>query len=59
MLCQFFDKIKGQYQEVIKHIDRASRLGTTKSAMFEDMENMISQIPPLVKDLATEDCPIN
>ncbi len=59
VLCQFFDKIKGQYQEVIKHIDRASRLGTTKSAMFEDMDNMISQIPPLVKDLATEDCPIN
>ena len=51
VLCQFFDGIKGQYQEVVKHIDSASRLGTTKSAMFEDMDNMISQIPPLVKDL--------
>ena len=30
---------------------RASRLGTTKSAMFEDMDNMIAQLPPLVKDL--------
>lgn len=51
VLCQFFDGIKDQYQEVVKHIDRASRLGTTKSAMFEDMQNMISQLPPLVRDL--------
>lgn len=50
-ICQFFDQIKGQYQEVVRHIDRASSLGTTKSAMFEDMDNMISQIPPLVKDI--------
>lgn len=50
-LCQFFDGIKGRYQEVVTHIDSASRLGTTKSAMFEDMDNMISQIPPLVSDL--------
>ncbi len=50
VLCQFFDGIKDQYQEVVKHIDQASRLGTTKSAMFEDMDNMISQIPPLIKD---------
>ena len=51
VLCQFFDRIKGQYQEVVRHIDSASQLGTTKSAMFEDMDNMISQIPPLVSDL--------
>ena len=50
-ICQFFDQIKSQYQEVLKHIDRASRLGTTKSAMFEDMDNMISQLPPLVRDM--------
>ena len=50
-LCQFFDRIKDQYQEVVKHIGAASRLGTTKSAMFEDMDNMISQIPPMVADL--------
>ena len=50
---QFFDQIKGQYQEVFKHIDSASRLGTTKSAMFEDMDNMISQLPPIVRDLET------
>ncbi len=51
VIRQFFDQIKGQYQEVLKHIDSASRLGTTKSAMFEDMDNMIAQIPPMVRDL--------
>ncbi len=50
-LCQFFDNIKYQYQEVIKHINRASSLGTTKSTMFEDMNNMLSQIEPLMKDV--------
>ncbi len=49
-VCGFFDKIKERYQEVVKHIDRASRLGTTKSAMFEDIDHMISQIPPSVKE---------
>ena len=53
-LCQFFDRIRDQYQEVVKHIDQASRLGTTKSAMFEDMDNMISQLPPMIKDLEAE-----
>lgn len=50
-LRQFFDQIKDQYQEVVKHINSASQLGTTKSAMFEDMDNMISQIPPFVADM--------
>lgn len=49
-LCGFFDKIKGQYQEVIKHIGQASRLGTTKSAMFEDIDNLLSQISPIIKE---------
>ncbi len=46
----FFERIKDRYQEVMKHIERASTLGTTKSAMFEDMDNMISQIPPIVEE---------
>lgn len=49
-LCQFFEKIIGQYQEVVKHIDRASSLGTTKSTMFEDMNNLLSQIEPMMTD---------
>lgn len=50
VLYNFLDEIKLQYQEVVKHIDRASRLGTTKSAMFEDIDNMLSQIPLIIKD---------
>lgn len=53
-ICHFFDQIKDQYQEVVKHISRASRLGTTKSTMFEDMDNMISQLPPFIRDLEGE-----
>lgn len=49
-LDTFFDKIKGQYQEVLKHIDSASHLGTTKSAIFENVDNMLSQIPPIIKE---------
>ncbi len=49
-ICQFFDKIRDQYQEVMKHIKRASDLGTTKGSMFEDVDNMLSQITPIVED---------
>lgn len=53
-VCQFFDEIRVQYQEVVKHINRASSLGTTKSAMFEDIDNMLSQIPPIIMDTEPE-----
>ncbi len=49
----FFDQIKEQYREVMKHINHASKLGTTKSAMFEDVDNMLSQIAPMVKEYDT------
>lgn len=48
----FFDEIKKQYREVMKHIDRANNLGTTKSAMFEDMDNMLSQVPHILDDIS-------
>lgn len=46
----FFDKTKDQYEEVMGHINQASKLGTTKSVMFEDVDNMLSQIPPIIKE---------
>ena len=49
-LCSYFDNIKHQYNEVVRHINRASNLGTTKSAMVEDIDNMLSQIPPIIED---------
>lgn len=49
-LCGFFDRTKQQYREVMGHIEQANRLGTTKSAMFEDIDNMLSQISPIVQE---------
>lgn len=49
-ICQFFENMELQYQEVIRHINMANKLGTTKSAMFEDIDNMLSQIPPILRD---------
>lgn len=46
----FFDEIKDQYQEVTTHISNASSLGTTKSAMFEDIDNLMAQIPPIINE---------
>lgn len=45
------DQIEGQYVDVKKHIEKANDLGTTKSVMFENMDNMLSQVEPLVKEL--------
>lgn len=53
-LCGFFDQIKDRYQEVIQHIERAGKLGTTKSAMFEDIDNMMAQIPPIINEHTSE-----
>lgn len=49
-LCGYFDDATQQYQDVLRHIDYASGLGTTKSAMFEDVDNMLSQVPPIIKE---------
>ena len=49
-LCGYFDDATQEYQVVLSHIDYANNLGTTKSAMFEDVDNMLSQLPPIIKD---------
>lgn len=55
-LCGFFEAMKDRYQEVNQHISSASKMGTTKSAMFEDIDLMLSQIPPVIEDYRkTED----
>lgn len=48
---QTINNVNQQHQEVLQHIERANELGTTKSSMFEDMDNMISQIAPVIADL--------
>lgn len=52
-LNNFFENTRKQYQDVVTHINYASNLGTTKSAMFEDIDNMLSQIPPIIEDYNT------
>lgn len=49
-LCGFFEHLKKQYDKVMQHIRSASNMGTTKSAMYEDIDNMMSQIPPIISD---------
>ncbi len=49
-LNNFFDKMKKQYETVLRHINRVSNMGTTKSAMYEDIDNMMAQIPPIIDD---------
>lgn len=50
ILSSFFDKTKKQYETVMQHINRVSNMGTTKSAMYEDIDNMMAQIPPIIDD---------
>lgn len=50
MLCGFFEQIKNLNQDVVKHISQAGKLGTTKSAMYEDIDNLMAQIPPIIKE---------
>ncbi len=52
-LCRFFDSTKKLHQDVQQHIAEANYLGTTKSSIFEDVENMLSQIPPMIQDYTT------
>ena len=54
LLCGFFEQLRNGYQDVINHINRADALGTTKSTMFEDIDNMMSQIPPIIKEYVSK-----
>lgn len=46
-----FDDQEQQLQKVLAHIERANDLGTTKSSMFEDMNNLVFQLAPIAKDI--------
>ena len=53
-LSGFFEQLKKQYEKVMQHIGQVSKMGTTKSAMYEDIDNMMAQIPPVIKDYSAE-----
>lgn len=45
------DAVERDYDDLLTHINRASELGTSKSVMFENVDNMLSQIIPILKDM--------
>ncbi len=49
-LQEFFERTKVKHEEVLRYIESASKPGTTKSTMFEDVDNLLSQIPPIIED---------
>ena len=46
-----FDDQEQPLQKVLAHIESANDSGTTKSSMFEDMNNLVSQLAPIAKDI--------
>ncbi len=51
-IAQALDRVEAQYAAVGQRIDAANELGTTKSILFEDMDNMLSQVDPYLKTLS-------
>lgn len=51
LIHQTMNTVNQQHQEVLEHINNANKLGTTKSSLFEDMDNMLIQIAPIIADL--------
>ncbi len=46
-----FDSEEDKFGQVLAHIERANALGTTKSSMFEDMTNLVSQLKPMAEEI--------
>ncbi|MDC7293266.1 methyl-accepting chemotaxis protein [Butyrivibrio sp. DSM 10294] len=45
-----FNDINNKYDALVDQLERVNRLGTTKSSVFEHIDNLVSQIPPIVKE---------
>ena len=45
-----FSNINSKYDALVNQLERVNRLGTTKSSVFEHIDNLASQIEPIVKD---------
>ncbi len=50
-----FEQIEFQFEEVKGHISDATYLGTTKSVLFEDIENMLSQVEPYIEHVKNKE----
>ncbi len=45
-----YDSLNKNYDELMTHIQNVNILGTTKSGVFEDMDNLITQIVPILEE---------
>lgn len=50
-LIQYFQSAEQKYDDVLKNIENMNSLATQKSSMFEQLDDMISQLSPLLKDI--------
>ncbi len=46
-----FATISSRYQDVESHLEEANSVGTTKSVLYENIENMLAQVEPYVKGI--------
>ncbi len=53
-LTEYFHTTQQKYDDVLKNIENMNMLSTQKSSMFEQLNDMISQLTPLLKDMEKE-----
>lgn len=45
-----FELEEQQFHDVLEHIEQANKLGTMKSSLFENMDNLLCQVEPMAED---------
>ena len=45
-----FDDINREYDDLVAQLGKVNEMGTTKSSVFEHIDNLVSQIEPIVKE---------
>ena len=46
-----FDDISNDCNHLMEQLEKVNSLGTTKSGVFENIDNLVSQLDPIVKDM--------
>ena len=46
-----FDDISNDCNRLMEQLEKVNSLGTTKSGVFENIDNLVSQLDPIVKDM--------
>ena len=45
-----FESLNRHYDELTEHIEKVNEIGTTKSTIFESMDNLLSQVVPILEE---------